>query len=122
MEVNIYDYSYEFALEIIDVCKGLRKKNEFTLSKQLIRCGTSIGSNLREAKYAQSKKDFLNKMNVALKEEYETEYWIELLMKSEYIEENKGKKLLSYCDVMRKILSSIVKTTKDNLSKNHEVN
>ncbi len=116
MEINIYDYSYSFALKIIRVCTQLNDRKEFILSKQLLRSGTSIGANLREAKYAQSKKDFLNKMNIALKEEYETEYWIELLKESNILDESDARKLLSDCEVMRKILASIVKTTRDNLN------
>ena len=117
MDINIYEYSYEFALKVIDTYSKLKLKNEFVLSKQLLRSGTSIGANLREAKGAQSKKDFLNKMNIALKEVYESEYWLELLRDAQYLTNDELKGLLVNCDIMKKILSSIVKTTKTNLQK-----
>lgn len=116
MNINIYDNSFCFALKIINICRILKEQNEFILSNQLLKSGTSIGANLREAKYAQSKSDFLNKMNVALKEEYETEYWLELLRDSKQIDDDEISKLLLDCNTMRKILISIVKTTREKLN------
>ncbi len=80
----------------------------------MLKSGTSIGSNLREAKYAQSKKDFLSKMSIALKEEYETEYWLELILESNMLDQMEVSKLLADCKVMRRILVSIVKTTRES--------
>ena len=75
----------------------LRSKNEFTLSNQLVRSATSIGANITEAQYAQSRKDFINKMGIALKEANETEYWLKLLSKSDIIEEIKYENYIKDC-------------------------
>ena len=85
----IMNKSYAFALRIIKLYKFLvSEKREFVLSKQILRSGTSIGALVKEAEHAQSKADFLNKMNIALKEANETEYWLMLLKDSDYIDEN----------------------------------
>lgn len=113
---NIYDKSYNFAISIIKLYKHIVKTyNEYTLSKQLLKSGTSIGANIREAKNAQSKKDFLSKMNIALKEATETEYWLELLRDTNYISNSNSLTILDECIEIKKILTSIVKTTKKNL-------
>ena len=85
------------------------------LSKQLLRSGTSIGANIREAQEAQSKKDFLSKMGIALKEASETCYWLELLMATEYLSSNEAKGLYEDSVELRKMLSSIVKSTKEKI-------
>ena len=90
-------------------------KKEFVLSKQLLRSGTSIGANIREAQEAQSKKDFLSKMGIALKEASETCYWLELLMVTDYLTSDEGKSLYSDSVELRKMLSSIVKSTKEKI-------
>lgn len=91
---DIYKMSFNFSLRVIVVYKQLMLNNrEYILSKQLLRSGTSIGANVSEAKYAQSRKDFIHKMNIALKEASETEYWIRLLMDSEYLEKDVGNPL-----------------------------
>ena len=111
----IKDKSFKFSLEIIKVYNYLKStKNEFVLSKQLLRSGTSIGANVREGLKGQSKRDFLSKMSIALKEAEETEYWLELLILSNYIDYKQEKILLENCRELCKILSSIVKTTKIN--------
>jgi four helix bundle protein len=84
------------------------------LSKQLLRLGTSIGANIREAIQGQSKRDFLSKMNIALKEASETEYWIELLIATNYINGRNGNSILEDCVEIKKILHAIVKTSKNN--------
>ena len=98
----------KFALEAIELYKRLIKNNEFVLSKQFLRSATSIGANIMEAQHAQSDRDFLNKMSIALKEARETEYWLELLERSGYlVEENKI--LISSCKELNRILITIVK-------------
>ena len=78
--------SYDFALKIVELYKSLTsEKREFILSKQLMRSGTSIGANIREAEFAQSNKDFIHKMSIALKEANETDYWLSILKDSNYI-------------------------------------
>ncbi len=101
--------SYDFALRIIKVYKFLIKNNEFVLSKQILRSGTSIGANVVEAQEAISKKDFRNKMSIALKEAVETRYWLNLLKDSEYLTEIQIKDLVKDLNEIIKILSKIVK-------------
>ncbi|WP_455796670.1 four helix bundle protein [Clostridium butyricum] len=111
----IKDKSFNFALEIIDIYKYLTiTKKEFILSKQLLRSGTSIGANIKEALKGQSRKDFLSKMSIALKEAEETEYWIQLLIQSNYLDVKMGQSILEKSIELCKILISIVQTTKAN--------
>ena len=113
-ESLVYNKAFEFALKIIELYKKLISKNEYIMSKQLVRSSTSIGANIKEALNGQSKKDFLSKMNIALKESSETEYWLELLLSSSYLED---RSILDDCIEISKMLSKIVKTTKDSLKK-----
>lgn len=109
----IKDKSFAFALRIIRMYQYLREqKSEFVLSKQVLRSGTSIGANVREAEHAQSDADFIHKMNIALKEANETEYWLELLFQSDYIEESQYDSIIADCRELNKLLISIVKTMK----------
>ena len=111
--------SFVFAIEIIKLYKVLREnKKEYVLSKQVLRSGTSIGANIKEAVRGQSKKDFVSKMNIALKEANETEYWLELLLETNYIDEKKYHKILSDCKEICRILNSIVKTSRESLNMN----
>lgn len=111
----ILDKSFEFALKIVDLYKVLvSEQKEYVLSKQLLRSGTSIGANTREGVVAQSRKEFISKMNIALKEAHETEYWLELLIQGNYIEVNST--LLSDIDSLIRILTSIIKSTNENQS------
>lgn len=111
----VKDKSFQFSLQIIKVYNYLKStQNEFVLSKQLLRSGTSIGANVREALKGQSRRDFLSKMSIALKEAEETEYWLELLILSKYLNSNNGDAILRNCRELCKILSSIVNTTKSN--------
>ena len=113
------DKSYAFALRVIKLYKYLvTEKKEYVLSKQLLRSGTAIGALIKEGEHAQSKADFLNKMNVSLKEANETEYWIELLRDSEYLSTSESFSLLSDIAEIIRILISIVKSTKASLYKN----
>ncbi|MDR0547150.1 MAG: four helix bundle protein [Dysgonamonadaceae bacterium] len=107
--------SYDFALRIIKAYKFLsQEQREFVLSKQVLRSGTSIGALVKEAEHAQSRADFINKMNIALKEANETEYWLMLLKDSDYIDEKSFNSIHSDCSELIKLLASIVKTTKDS--------
>ncbi|MBO8131537.1 MAG: four helix bundle protein [Candidatus Marinimicrobia bacterium] len=109
----VVNKSYEFALEVIRVYKFLvENRREFVLSKQLLRSGTSIGANVEEAESAQSKRDFLAKMNIALKEAKETRYWLRLLKDSGYID---GSEIFERVEELCMILSSIVKTTSNSV-------
>jgi len=108
--------SFSFALEIIKLYKFLSlEKREFVMSKQVLRSGTSVGALIREAEHAQSRADFLHKMNVALKEANETEYWLMLLVESDYIDKNQYQLLMSSCKSILRLLISIVNTTKTSL-------
>ncbi|MFV0326502.1 MAG: four helix bundle protein [Bacteroides xylanisolvens] len=110
--------SYSFALRIINAYKYLSgEQKEYVLSKQMLRSGTAIGALCREAEHAQSKADFLNKMNVALKEANETEYWLMLLKDSHYIGAEVFNSIEQDCDELISLLVSIVKSTKTNISK-----
>ncbi len=108
--------SLAFAKRIVFASRYLREeKHEYVLSKQLLRSGTSIGANIAEAQYAISRKDFLNKMYIALKECAETLYWLELLASCEYLSAGEYDSLYSDCEGIRKLLSSITKTTRDSV-------
>lgn len=111
----IANKSYAFALRIIKLYKYLISEHtEYVLSKQILRSGTSIGALVKEAEHAQSKADFIHKMNISLKEANETEYWLRLLKDSDYIEENSFNSIYPDCIELIKILISIVKTSKNN--------
>ena len=110
--------SKAFAIRIIRVYQFLlNTKKEFVLSKQLLRSGTAIGALMREAEHAQSKADFLHKVNIALKEANETTYWLELLAETDYISKSEFDSLFKDGEELVKLLVSIVKTTKQNLGK-----
>ena len=105
--------SKAFALRVIKLYKYLcGKRMEFVMSKQIMRSGTSIGANVREATRAQSTPDFISKMNIALKEAEETCYWLELLHESEYLDERAFNSLYNDSMELLKILASIVKTSR----------
>jgi four helix bundle protein len=115
MKSIVENKAYAFALRIIKAYKYLsQEQREFILSKQVLRSGTAIGALTREAEHAQSKADFINKMNVALKEANETEYWLMLLKDSEYIDEKTFASIHQDCDELIRLLVSIVKTPKEN--------
>ena len=90
------------------------KKHEVIMSKQLLRCGTSVGANVREGQYAQSKKDFISKMNIALKEAGETDYWLDVIHSAGYFTDDEYSSLDADNKELLKILASIVKTSKEN--------
>ena len=106
--------SRDFAIRIIGCYKFLtEQKGEYVISKQLLRCGTSIGANTRESKNAQSRMDFLNKLNIALKEADETEYWLDLLHATNYIDDKQYDSINSDCAELIKLLTSIIKKLKE---------
>ncbi len=112
-ESIIGNKSYAFALEIVKTYKFLvQEKKEFILSKQILRSGTSIGANVNEAISAQSKRDFVHKLSIALKEARETLYWLKLLYDSDYLAEDTFIGLKEKCSEINRILSSIILTTK----------
>ena len=115
MESTIQTKSRDFAIRIINCYKYLtEQQHELVMSKQLLRCGTSIGANTRESKNAQSRMDFLNKLNIALKEADETEYWLDLLHETKYLDDNAYDSLLSDCKELIAILVTIIKKLKEN--------
>ena len=111
---NVIEHkSFDFAIRIVNLYKYLStQKNEYVLSKQLLRSGTSIGANVAEAEQAQSKPDFISKMNIALKEASETKYWIKLLHATDYITKNESDSILFECIELEKILVKIIKSSK----------
>ena len=115
----ILDKSKAFALRVIKAYKYIIEKKEYVLSKQMLRSGTSIGANVKEAVRAQTTPDFVAKMSIALKEASETEYWIELLVESEYLTEEAGDSLKNDCVELIKILTAIINSTKTNLKKDN---
>ena len=112
MKNPLKEKSYEFALQIVQLVRELQKeKNEFVLSKQLLRSGTGIGALIRESEFGRSKKDFSNKLSIALKEANETEYWLKLLMESNYIKRQSFISLQSQCKELIAMLVSSAKTS-----------
>jgi four helix bundle protein len=113
----IVDKSFDFAVRIINLYKILcKEQKEFVISKQVLRSGTSIGANVREAKNAQSRADFIHKMAIAQKECDETCYWLELLHKTEFIHEAAFESVHDECTTLLKIIRSIILTSKNNNS------
>ena len=111
---EILDLSFDFALEIIKLVKYLKANKEFVMSSQLLRSGTSIGANITEAQAAQSTNDFIAKMSISSKEARETEYWLRLLDKSNYLDEYQNKSVLfNSIQSIVKLLTSIIKTTRE---------
>ena len=111
----VVEKSFKFAIETVEIYKKLCRNKEYVISKQLLRSGTSIGANIREAVQGQSKKDFLSKMNIALKEANETEYWIELLIETNYLDRKTNTWYLNHSKELCRILNTIVKTTKQSI-------
>ena len=113
MKENIIkDKSFSFAIQIIQLNNELVKRKEYILSKQLIRSGTAIGALIRESEHAQSKADFINKLSIALKEANETLYWLELLVKTDFILEKDFLELSNKNEELIKLLVTIIKTSK----------
>ena len=111
-ESKLRNLSVEFSVKIIKLCENI--KGHYSLTNQLERSGTSIGANIHEANYAQSKNDFISKLQIALKECYETEYWLELFVKSDILDKTIVKELYNQCGTIRKMLISSINTAKQN--------
>ena len=117
-ENALIDKSIAFAARIVKLHRYLIKdKRETVISKQIVRSGTSIGANINEANYGQSKADFISKLHIALKETAETEYWLKLLMMSEYISADMGGSLLNDCLAIKQILIASINTAKEKSQK-----
>lgn len=115
-DMNSVQYkSMAFSIRIVNLSKFLVEHQEFTLSRQILRSGTSTGANIAEGEAAVSDKDFLNKRYIALKECYETIYWLQLLVNTEYLTESMYYSLYSDCNELRKMLIAITKTVKDKI-------
>jgi four helix bundle protein len=114
-ENKLADLSTEFAVNILKLTDSI--KGHYSLANQLERSGTSIGANIREAKYAHGKADFVAKLQISLKECYETEYWLELALKAEIVSEESVKSLLHDSGAIRRMLIASINTTKGNLNK-----
>lgn len=113
---KLRDLSMEFSVEIVGLVKHLKSQHENIISNQIGRSGTSIGANIYESNYAQGKKDFISKLEIALKEASETGYWIELLYRTSYISPELYKSLSEKCTSLRVMLIASCRTAKENLS------
>ena len=112
----VKEKSKKFALRIIRLYKYLsEEKREYVISKQLLRSGTSIGANICEADHSMSKREFIAKMNVSLKEAAESVYWLELLFESEYMTQNEYNSIIGECIELKGLLICIIKTANKNL-------
>ena len=116
-ENKLIDISFEFAKEIIALVKSLKEQRETVISNQIGRSGTSIGANINEAQYAQSKADFVSKLQIALKEANETGFWLKLLYETGYIDKTTYESLDNKCAGIRVLLIASCKTAKNNMSK-----
>lgn len=122
MKENILiDKSIDFGARIVKLHRYLvQTKHETVLSKQILRSGTSIGANVNEAQYGNSKADFIAKLHIALKETAETEYWLNLLKKSDYLDEDMAASVLNDCLEIKRMLISSINTAKGNQEKSKE--
>lgn len=111
-ENKLVDLSMDLSIKTIKVCENI--KGHYSLVNQLERSSTSIGANIHEANYAHGKADFVAKMQIALKECYETEYWIELFVKSDLLDRETAKDLYNQCGTIRRILIASINTAKNN--------
>ena len=116
-ENKLAELSMSFSVQIVKLVKELRAKHESVIANQIGRSGTSIGANIYEANYAQGKKDFISKLEIALKEASETGYWLELLYRTEYIDEATYKTLNDQCAAIRVMLIASCQTAKKNMQR-----
>lgn len=114
---DIKERTFEFAVRIIKLCRFLEdaSKTATTISRQILRSGTSVGANVEEAQAGQSKADFISKMTIALKEARETFYWLKLLETSEMLSTNQIESIKNECEEITKIIASIIVSTKRNI-------
>jgi len=117
MKENVVkDKSFRFAVRIVRLYQFLvNEKSEYVLSKQLLRSVTSIGANIEEADSAHTKKDFIAKLSISLKEAKETHYWLRLMFECNYLDEKMYKSLIDECEELIMLLTSIIKTSRQNL-------
>jgi len=111
-ENKLVEFSLEFSAKVIELVKELKEKRESIISNQIGRSGTSIGANIHEAQYAHGKNDFIAKLEIALKESNETSYWLQILLKTDYISETRFKELDSLCANIRVMLIKSCRTAK----------
>ena len=114
-ESKLRELSMDFSVDIINFVKYLKSNHESVIANQIGRNGTSIGANIHEAQYAQGKKDFISKLEIALKEASETGYWLELAYRTNYIDEKQYKTLSDKCATLRVMLVSSCRTAKANI-------
>ena len=112
-ENKLADLSMDFAVNVLNLTENI--KGHYSLTNQLERCATSIGANIREAKYAHGKAEFVAKLQISLKECYETEYWLELFEKANIVESMELKALIRDCGTIRRMLIASINTTKSNM-------
>ena len=117
MNYTAEEKSFRFSIRIVNLYKYLiTEKKEYVLSKQLLKCGTSIGANITEAQQGQSRADFISKLSIALKEAYEADYWLRLLYSTEFLSEAAFSSIIKDCQEIEKMLTSIIKTAKNTPS------
>ena len=110
----IQDKSFRFAVRTVNLCRYLQtEQKEFVLTKQLLKSGTSIGANVAESQQAQSRPDFVSKLNIALKEAYETNYWLRLLRETNYLTDEAFQSIFADCQELERLLISIIKASKE---------
>lgn len=114
-ESKLRDLSMDFAVKTIKLCEAI--KGHYSLVNQLERSSTSIGANIREANYAHGKADFIAKLQIALKECYETEYWLELFVKSDILDKDTVVEIYNQCGTIRRMLISSINTAKDSIKR-----
>lgn len=114
-ESKLRDFTTDFAVKIMKLCETI--KGHYSLVNQLERSATSIGANVREANYAHGKADFIAKLQIALKECYETEYWLELFVKADILNRDAAAELCTQCGTIRRMLIASCKTAKENLKR-----
>ena len=113
-ESIMLDKSKDFAVDIVNLCKNVKTNHKETvMTNQLLRSGTSIGANIHESKYTHGTADFIAKMQIALKECYESEYWLEILNRTNYISDEEYNKLQTSCGSIRRMLISSINTVKN---------
>ena len=114
MDKAIQEKSFLFAVRIVKLCRYIQTEHkDYILTKQLIKCGTSIGANVSEAQQAQSRPDFVSKLNIALKEACETNYWLRLLHATELLTEKEFQSIFADCQEIERLLVAIIKTSKE---------
>ena len=114
----VEEKSFCFAVRVVKLCKYLREeKKEYILSKQLMRSGASIGANIIESQQAQSRADFISKLNIALKEAVETNYWLRLLQATDYLTDSEYQSIITDCKELEKLLTAILKTSRNTTTK-----